>query len=98
MNKIPSVNLADFLSNDISKKQQFIDDIGYAYENIGFVALKGHFLDDSLVDELYEQIKRFFELPVDVKRKYEVPGIGGQRGYVSFGKESAKGRKEGDLK
>ena len=98
MNKIPSVNLADFLSNDISKKQQFIDDIGHAYENIGFIALKGHFLDDALVDELYEQIKDFFELPVDVKRKYEVPGIGGQRGYVSFGKESAKGKKEGDLK
>ncbi|MDB4560584.1 2-oxoglutarate and iron-dependent oxygenase domain-containing protein, partial [Flavobacteriaceae bacterium] len=48
MNKIPSVNLADFLSNDISKKQQFINDIGHAYENIGFVALKGHFLDDLL--------------------------------------------------
>ena len=27
-----------------------------------------------------------------------VPGIGGQRGYTSFGKESAKGRTEGDLK
>ena len=91
MNKIPSVNLADFLSNDNSKKQQFIDDIGHAYENIGF-------LDETLVEELYKEIKNFFELPVDVKRKYEVPGIGGQRGYVSFGKESAKGRKEGDLK
>ena len=32
------------------------------------------------------------------KRKYEIEGIGGQRGYVSFGKESAKGKKEGDLK
>ena len=52
MNKIPSVNLADFLSNDMSKKQQFISDIGHAYENIGFVALKGHFLDDSLVEKL----------------------------------------------
>jgi hypothetical protein len=27
-----------------------------------------------------------------------IPGIGGQRGYVSFGTEHAKGRKEGDLK
>ncbi|HMI06098.1 MAG TPA: 2OG-Fe(II) oxygenase family protein, partial [Flavobacterium sp.] len=27
-----------------------------------------------------------------------IPGIGGQRGYVSFGKEHAKGKKEGDLK
>jgi isopenicillin N synthase-like dioxygenase len=98
MNKIPSVNLEDFLSNDETRKQKFIDEIGHAYENIGFVALKGHFLNDKLVEDLYAEIKNFFELPVATKQKYEVPGIGGQRGYVSFGKESAKGKKEGDLK
>ncbi|WP_435263178.1 isopenicillin N synthase family dioxygenase [Tenacibaculum sp. nBUS_03] len=98
MNKIPSVNLEDFLSNDETRKQKFIDEIGHAYENIGFVALKGHFLNDKLVEDLYSEIKNFFELPVATKQKYEVPGIGGQRGYVSFGKESAKGKKEGDLK
>ncbi|CAM1333106.1 isopenicillin N synthase family dioxygenase [Tenacibaculum aestuariivivum] len=98
MNKIPSVNLADFLSDDKNKKQQFINEIGSAYENIGFVALKGHFLNDKLVDDLYTEIKKFFALPINVKEKYEIPGIGGQRGYVSFGKESAKGKKEGDLK
>ncbi|WP_452599832.1 isopenicillin N synthase family dioxygenase [Pontimicrobium sp. MEBiC01747] len=98
MNSIPSVNLQDFLSEDPKRKQQFIDEIGKAYQEIGFVALKGHFLDEQLVDKLYEEIKNFFSLPVDTKRKYEIPGIGGQRGYVSFGKESAKGKKEGDLK
>jgi isopenicillin N synthase-like dioxygenase len=98
MNKIPSVNLEDFLSEDKNRKQQFIDAIGHAYENIGFVALKGHFLDTTLVDNLYSEIKSFFALPTKTKEKYEIPGIGGQRGYVSFGKESAKGKKEGDLK
>lgn len=98
MNKIPSVNLADFLSDKKERKQKFINEIGNAYENIGFVALKGHFLDDKLVEELYKEIKNFFDLPEETKRKYEIPGIGGQRGYVSFGKESAKGKKEGDLK
>lgn len=98
MNSIPSVNLQDFLSNDPERKQKFISEIGNAYESIGFVALKGHFLDDELVENLYAEIKNFFDLPVETKRKYEIPGIGGQRGYVSFGKESAKGKKEGDLK
>ncbi len=98
MNKIPSVNLADFLSDDPNKKQKFINEIGYAYETIGFVALKGHFLEDTLVNNLYSEIKNFFELPIETKEKYEIQGIGGQRGYVSFGKESAKGKKEGDLK
>lgn len=98
MNSIPSVNLQDFISGDPDSKQQFINDIGKAYEEIGFVALKGHFLDDELVDNLYNEVKNFFSLPVETKRKYEIEGIGGQRGYVSFGKESAKGKKEGDLK
>ncbi|NCT09727.1 MAG: isopenicillin N synthase family oxygenase [Flavobacteriia bacterium] len=98
MNTIPSVHLADFLSEDPSKKQKFIKEIGNAYENIGFVALKGHFLDDKLVTDLYAEIKNFFDLPLETKKKYEIPGIGGQRGYVSFGKEAAKGKKEGDLK
>ncbi|GAB1855570.1 2-oxoglutarate and iron-dependent oxygenase domain-containing protein [Flavobacteriaceae bacterium MHTCC 0001] len=98
MHSIPSVDLRDFLSEDPNTKQKFVDAIGKAYENIGFVALKGHFLDDDLVEKLYKEIKHFFDLPLEIKQKYEIPEIAGQRGYVSFGKESAKGKKEGDLK
>ncbi|WP_417854642.1 isopenicillin N synthase family dioxygenase [Xanthomarina gelatinilytica] len=98
MNNIPSVNLNDFTSGDPVRKQKFVDEIGKAYEEIGFVALKGHFLDDALVDKLYSEVKKFFALPLETKQKYEIEGIGGQRGYISFGKESAKGKKEGDLK
>ena len=98
MKQIPSVDLRDFLSGDPERKQKFVNEIGKAYEEIGFVALKGHFLDEKLVDELYEEVKQFFELPVETKQKYEIPGIGGQRGYVGFGKETAKGFKKGDLK
>jgi isopenicillin N synthase-like dioxygenase len=98
MNNIPSVDLDDFTSGDPKRKQKFVDQIGRAYEEIGFVALKNHFLDDKLVDELYKEVKDFFDLPVEIKQGYEIEGLGGQRGYVSFGKEHAKGRKDGDLK
>lgn len=98
MNNIPSVDLADFLSEDPKRKQKFVEEIGKAYEEIGFVSLKNHFLDDQLVDNLYSEVKSFFDLPLDVKEKYEIAGLGGQRGYISFGKEHAKGKKEGDLK
>ncbi|MGL6038892.1 MAG: isopenicillin N synthase family dioxygenase [Soonwooa sp.] len=98
MQNIPSVDLRDFLSDDPVRKQKFVNEIGKAYEDIGFVALKGHFLDDQLVEDLYSEVRNFFNLPLETKAKYEIPGIGGQRGYVSFGKESAKGRTTGDLK
>ncbi len=98
MQNIPSVDLRDFLSDEPKRKQKFVNEIGNAYETIGFVALKGHFLDDELVDNLYSEVKSFFNLPLETKSKYEIQGIGGQRGYVSFGKEHAKGRSAGDLK
>ncbi|EHQ01224.1 2OG-Fe(II) oxygenase [Gillisia limnaea DSM 15749] len=98
MNNIPSVDLADFLSDDSKRKKKFVNEIGKAYEEIGFVSLKNHFLSDQLVEELYKEVKSFFELPLETKRKYEIEGLGGQRGYISFGKEHAKGKKEGDLK
>ena len=98
MNNIPSVDLADFLSDDPDRKQKFVNEIGSAYEEIGFVSLKNHFLEDDLVDNLYKEVKSFFALPTEVKESYEIDGLGGQRGYISFGKEHAKGRKKGDLK
>ncbi|NHF60020.1 isopenicillin N synthase family oxygenase [Flavobacteriaceae bacterium TP-CH-4] len=98
MSGIPSVDLQDFISNEPQRKQKFTQEIGAAFGDIGFVALSGHFLSEALVDDLYSEIKKFFELPQDVKDSYEIEGIGGQRGYTSFGKEHAKGRKVGDLK
>ncbi|HLV50943.1 MAG TPA: 2-oxoglutarate and iron-dependent oxygenase domain-containing protein, partial [Flavobacterium sp.] len=98
MQNIPNVDLRDFLSDNPVRKQKFVNEIGKAYEEIGFVALKGHFLKDDLAAQLYAQVRLFFELPEETKKKYEIPGIGGQRGYVSFGKESAKDRTAADLK
>ena len=98
MDKIPSVDLRDFLSDNPERKQKFVNEIGKAYEEIGFVALKGHFLSDQLVENLYGEVKNFFDLPLETKKKYAIPGIGGQRGYVGFKEETAKGFKKGDLK
>ena len=98
MNKIPSLDLRDFLSEDPNRKEEFVQSIGKAFQEIGFCAVKGHLLSDELVERLYKQIKLFFDLPDEVKTKYEFPQYSGQRGYVAFGKESAKGSKHGDLK
>lgn len=98
MSAIPSVDLRDFVSGDVTRKEKFTAEIGAAFEDIGFVALSGHFLSENLVEQLYGEIKKFFQLPQTTKDAYEIEGIGGQRGYTSFGKEHAKGKKEGDLK
>ena len=37
-------------------------------------------------------------MPLAAKKTHEVPGLAGQRGYTSFGKEHAKGSDAPDLK
>jgi isopenicillin N synthase-like dioxygenase len=95
---IPVVNLADFLSGDASLKQQFVQQLGKAYEEVGFVAVKNHGIPDELIKRMYQQVQEFFSLPAEKKKKYEIPELAGQRGYTSFGKEHAKGSDAPDLK
>src|SRR5215212_3330728 len=95
---IPVVNLADFLSGDPQLKQKFVNDLGKAYEEFGFVSVKNHGIPDELIARLYKYVQQFFAMPLDAKKKHEVPGLAGQRGYTSFGREHAKGSEAPDLK
>ncbi len=95
---IPSINLADFIHGNAEQKSKFVQDLGKAYEDIGFVAVSNTLIDEPTVDELYKEVQKFFEQTEDFKLKYEDKKIAGQRGYTSFGREHAKGSNAGDLK
>ena len=98
MNKIPQVNLNDYLTGDPDSKKKFINDLGKGFSEIGFIALKGHLLNDTVKESLYDEVKNFFDLSNEVKSKYIISGLASQRGFTPFGKEHAKGRNVGDLK
>jgi isopenicillin N synthase-like dioxygenase len=95
---IPVVDLSDFLSGDENRKQKFVKELGKAYEEVGFVAVKNHGIPDDLIADLYKYVQQFFALPKDEKEKYERKELAGQRGYTSFGREHAKGFDAPDLK
>lgn len=96
--EIPSLDLSDFTSANEESRKNFVKALGDAYQNIGFVAIKNHGLTDEMTTSLYEAIQAFFVLPEAIKKKYEIPELAGQRGYIGKGKEHAKGRSVGDLK
>ncbi len=96
--EIPSLDLNDFTEGNQTSKFQFVESLGDAYQNIGFVAIKNHGLSDDLTKALYADVQQFFLLPDEQKLKYEQKELAGQRGYISKGREKAKGRNTGDLK
>jgi isopenicillin N synthase-like dioxygenase len=95
---IPVVDLSDFTGGDPELKESFVQHLGKAFEDVGFVAVKNHGIPDELIAGLYQYVQEFFSLPSDKKRAYEIPELAGQRGYTSFGKEHAKGSDAPDLK
>jgi isopenicillin N synthase-like dioxygenase len=97
-NIVPVVDLAKFKSGTPEEKSEFIKNLGKAFHEIGFVAVKNHGIPQELIDGFYRTAKSFFGLDTEVKRSYEVPGLAGQRGYTSFGKEHAKQSEVADLK
>ncbi|WP_069658855.1 isopenicillin N synthase family dioxygenase [Arcticibacter eurypsychrophilus] len=95
---IPRLDLNDYVHGSDEQKAAFSDQIGQAFTETGFVTIANHGMTKELMDELYVEVKKFFSLPDEVKRKYEIPELAGQRGYTGKGKEKAKGAPVPDLK
>ena len=96
--EIAVVDYSDYISGDESRRNQFINDLGDSFSNIGFAIVKNHGVTKKLRDELYDSCVEFFEKEDSIKTKYEIKGISGQRGYISPGRETAKGADIPDLK
>jgi len=76
----------------------FAQAMGESYARYGFAVVCDHGLDTGVIDRALGATKSFFALPEAVKRRYHVEGGAGQRGYIPFGMEAAKGADKVDLK
>ncbi len=95
---IPVLNLQDYLSDDPTRKEKFVQELGEALIDIGFFSLTGHGIDLSHIDKAYAVAEEFFALDDTTKAKYENKEGPKQRGHIPFGIEAAKGFTTPDLK
>ena len=95
---ITTVNYRDFICSDPDRKLDFVTNLGKSFAEIGFVVVSNHGVTETLRHELFSASKKFFELPDQIKAKYEFPELAGQRGYVGKFKETAKDSKKPDMK
>ncbi len=76
---------------------RFADELGASFARYGFAVVTDHGLEQARIDAAIQSAKDLFALRKETKEKY-VTGKGGQRGYVAFGVETAKGAQHSDLK
>lgn len=95
---IPVVDLRDWTQGDEAARSRFAQTLGDALNDLGFFAVDHHGVDLALVRECYDLSQAFFDLPPEAKKAYERAELNGQRGFVSYGRERAKGQTVPDLK
>jgi isopenicillin N synthase-like dioxygenase len=95
---IPRLDLNDYMNGGEQQKKSFSDGIGKAFNETGFVTIANHGMSKELMAELYVEVKKLFDLQEEIKKKYEIVDLAGQRGYTSKGREKAKDSNTPDLK
>jgi isopenicillin N synthase-like dioxygenase len=94
LDALPALSLRDRRADP----QSFARAMGESYARFGFAIVRDHGLDPGVIDRALGATKALFALPEAVKRRYHVAGGAGQRGYIPFGMEAAKGADKVDLK
>ncbi len=96
-NQVPVLSLKAYTSGSSGDRDQFIAELFAGLKKYGFIILKDHPIQTSLLREAYALSEKFFRLNDEQKLAYDKIE-GGQRGYTAFGKEHAKDSKFPDLK
>lgn len=96
--KVPTLSLRDYTHGGQVEKTKFIDQLFLGMKDYGFVILKDHPVESSLLSRAYQLLEDFYKLPQAVKSSYVSTAGGGQRGYTPFGTEHAKDSPVMDLK
>ncbi|MEM6711039.1 MAG: 2-oxoglutarate and iron-dependent oxygenase domain-containing protein [Pseudomonadota bacterium] len=81
---IPVLNYQDFLNGN---KQGFVEDVGQACRQSGFMLLTGHGVDRSQIDSVFDAARSFFALDQSEKDRLAIANSKHDRGYVATGTE-----------
>lgn len=96
--QVPTLSLRDYTHGSPAQKEKFTAELFSGIKDYGFIVLKDHPIDATLLDQSYKILQKFYELPAEVKKAYISSAGGGQRGYTPFGTEHAKDSPVMDLK
>ena len=90
---IPTIEYEDLKTNkNISSK---LED---TLNEVGFFIIKNHPISEKSIDKLFSITETLFNLPINIKNKYHLPGTNGARGYTPYGIETARNDKLTDQK
>lgn len=95
----PTITVVDMVDFDNpEKKQEVVLELREAMHDNGFFAVVNTGIDSSVINDAFAAAAEYFGLEEEQKMEQYAPETDGQRGYIPFGSEKAKGVKAHDFK
>lgn len=86
--QVVPVDLTDWFSGDEAAKDAVAARVDEACRTSGFLAITGHGIDPSIIDNMLSTMSAFFDLDVETKVRYIPDDLQGNRGYAPLGAEA----------
>lgn len=83
---VPLIDVAPFRGGSTHARSDVARQVSTALQEIGFMMISGHGVDQSLIDDLYEVSYEFFELPLEQKLRSGSPDHNRFQGYAAPGR------------
>ena len=84
---VPLIGISGFARGDSAERERIAGEVAEAVETIGFFAIAGHGVPDTLMRETQARLAAFFDLSDTVKARYVGTANSKNRGYLPFGRD-----------
>ena len=85
---VPIIDIGPYRTGGEAGKRAVAAAVDRACRDIGFLVISGHGIAPEMVEETYAVARRFFDLPLEEKRRVVQPAPNVSRGYTPLGSEA----------
>jgi len=80
--ELPVIDISGLYSHDPAQRKAVADRLGRAAHTVGFLYIKGHHVEERLLNRALAASKQFFNRPSEFKSRYYIGDSPNHRGYV----------------
>jgi isopenicillin N synthase-like dioxygenase len=85
---VPVIDIAPFRTGGLTEKKAVAEQVDRACRDIGFLIIQGHGVPPSLITNMRNVSREFFNLPIEEKKRFARPAMDVLRGYIGINQES----------
>jgi hypothetical protein len=83
-NQVPQIDMRRIYSDSLDDRKELAEEVGEACRNVGFFYAVNHGVDERILADTFTAVKRFFELPTEIKMEVHNQKTEKFRGYEAF--------------